>query len=403
MEQRHVWIPMEDGTRLAARLFLPDERPAPVVLDALPYRMDDLTASYASEYERLCEEGGFAVCRLDLRGTGSSEGIALDEYHPQEQADIREVIAWLAEQDWSTGRVGMYGTSWGGFNSIQVAMERPPALQAIVPIYASDDRYTDDVHYMGGVLKAIDLVDWVLYMAALQRPPAGAGRLRRGLARGVAPPDRRHGAVAPPLARGAGRRAVLAARIAAPAVRADHVPDDDRRGLGRRLHEHRASGVRGAPLPAPRAHRAVGHMSTGDLDPRAAHRPRARSSSAGSAAGSATSENGIDEEPPIAVFVRRSTRPAPDLAEMRGEWRSEPHVAGRAAAAADLASRGSRGTDRVVVRGDVGTAAWISCAGKPPWALPDDQREDDARSLTYDWGRSTTSSRCSATRSSGSR
>jgi putative CocE/NonD family hydrolase len=70
------------------------------------------------------------VCRLDLRGTGSSEGIAIDEYHPQEQADICEVIAWLAAQEWSTGKVGMYGTSWGGFNSIQVAMERPPALHA---------------------------------------------------------------------------------------------------------------------------------------------------------------------------------------------------------------------------------------------------------------------------------
>lgn len=179
MKHEHVWIAMQDGTRLAARLFLPDELPTAVILEALPYRMDDLTAWYASEYARLCEEGGFAVCRLDILGTGSSEGIALDEYHPQEQADICEAIAWLATQDWCTGRVGMYGTSWGGFNSLQVAMERPPALHAIVPIYASDDRYTDDVHYMGGVLKALDLVDWVLYMAAcnvLPPVPAVYGR-----------------------------------------------------------------------------------------------------------------------------------------------------------------------------------------------------------------------------------
>src|SRR6185436_10825412 len=141
---------MEDGVRLAARLFLLDELPAPVVLDALPYRMDDLTASYASEYERLCAEGGFAVCRLDLRGTGSSEGIATDEYTVEEHADVCDAIAWLAAQEWSNGRVGMYGTSWSGFNSLQVACLRPPALGAIVPIYASDDRYTDDVHFMGG-------------------------------------------------------------------------------------------------------------------------------------------------------------------------------------------------------------------------------------------------------------
>ena len=128
MEHRRVWIPMADGTRLAARLWLPDELPAAVVLEALPYRMDDLTSSYSAEYERLCREGSFAVARVDLRGTGSSEGIATDEYPPQEQADLAEVIAWLAAQEWWIGRVGMYGTSYSGFNSIQMAVERPPAL-----------------------------------------------------------------------------------------------------------------------------------------------------------------------------------------------------------------------------------------------------------------------------------
>ena len=146
------------------------DRPQPCC-EALPYRKDDLTASYACEYRRLCDEGGFAVCRLDLRGTGSSEGIATDEYPAEEQADLCEVIAWLAAQPWSNGRVGMYGTSYSGFNSLQLAAERPPALGAVVPIYASDDRYTDDVHYMGGALKAVDLVDYVLYMAAMNALP----------------------------------------------------------------------------------------------------------------------------------------------------------------------------------------------------------------------------------------
>ena len=89
MEHLRAWITTADGTRLAARLWLPDTQPAAVLLEALPYRMDDLTASYSSEYERLCLVGGFAVCRLDLRGTGSSEGIAADEYTPEERADIR--------------------------------------------------------------------------------------------------------------------------------------------------------------------------------------------------------------------------------------------------------------------------------------------------------------------------
>src|SRR3990170_7867801 len=133
--------------------------------------MDDLTASYSSEYERLCREGAFAICRLDLRGTGSSEGIAEDEYTATEHSDICEAIEWLVAQEWSSGRVGMYGTSWSGFNSIQIACLRPPALHAIVPIYATDDRYTDDVHYMGGAVKAVDLVDWIIYMVACNALP----------------------------------------------------------------------------------------------------------------------------------------------------------------------------------------------------------------------------------------
>ena len=175
MVERRSWIPMEDGVRLAASLFLPEGAeaggPVPVVLEALPYRKDDATASYRPEYERLCGEYGYAVARVDLRGTGSSEGVATDEYPASEQADLCQVIDWLAARPWSTGSVGMYGTSYSGFNSLQVAAERPPALKAVVAIYASDDRYTDDVHYTGGAVKLLDLVDYPLYMVALNALP----------------------------------------------------------------------------------------------------------------------------------------------------------------------------------------------------------------------------------------
>ncbi len=383
MEHRRARIALEDGTRLAARLFLPDALPAPVLLDALPYRMDDLTGSYASEYRRLCEEGGFAVCRLDLRGTGSSEGIALDEYHPQEQADLCRVIAWLAEQDWCTGRVGMYGTSWGGFNSIQVAMEQPPALHAIAPIFASDDRYTDDVHYMGGVLRALDLVDWVLYMAACNvLPPVpavyGDGWREEWLRRieGTEPwllrwleeqadgPYWRHGSLRPRYDRITCPTLIVAGwadgytNIALRGYEAMTCPR--RVIIGPWAHTSTASSV-----PGPRI----------DLVPelirwfsRWLHDER----------------NGIDEEPPIAVFARRSTTPAAELEEMRGEWRSEPTWPAARLRPRILRPRGG-GTDTIDAVGDVGVAAWISCAGKPPWTLPEDQREDDARSLTFDW------------------
>ena len=107
---------MSDGVALAATLYLPDTTdPQPCLLEALPYRKDDLTSSYAASYERLRDRHGYAVCRLDLRGTGSSGGDALDEYQPDEQRDLAEVMRWLAAQEWCDGQIGMWGTSYSGF------------------------------------------------------------------------------------------------------------------------------------------------------------------------------------------------------------------------------------------------------------------------------------------------
>ncbi|MET0840382.1 MAG: CocE/NonD family hydrolase, partial [Marmoricola sp.] len=166
--EQEVRIAMPDGTRLAATLYLPDVAdPQPCLLEALPYRKDDLTSSYAESYVALRDEHGYAVCRLDLRGTGSSEGDATDEYPAAEQSDLVEVIGWLADQPWCDGNVGMWGTSYSGFNSLQIACERPPALKAVCAIYASDDRWTDDVHWRGGALRFVDLVDYCHYMTPM--------------------------------------------------------------------------------------------------------------------------------------------------------------------------------------------------------------------------------------------
>ena len=115
---------------------------------------------------------GYAGVRVDIRGSGESDGVLPDEYTPQEQADCLEVIAWLAAQPWCTGAVGMMGYSWSGFNSLQVAALRPPALKAIVSGYASDDRYADDVHYRGGLVEPMEMVHWSTCMHGWQaRPP----------------------------------------------------------------------------------------------------------------------------------------------------------------------------------------------------------------------------------------
>lgn len=170
----HTWIPLSDGTRLAARIWLPDEaerHPVPALLEYLPYRKRDGTRERDALTHPYLAGHGYACARVDIRGCGESEGLLDDEYSRQEQEDALEVIAWLARQTWCSGAVGMFGISWGGFNALQVAALRPPALKAIVTLCSTDDRWRDEVHYMGGA-KLTAGFDWAAYFfAEMCRPP----------------------------------------------------------------------------------------------------------------------------------------------------------------------------------------------------------------------------------------
>ena len=149
----HALIPLRDGTKLAARIWLPEDAeqdPVTAILEYLPYRKRDGTYERDSLTHPYLAGHGYAGVRVDIRGSGDSDGLLTDEYALQEQDDALEIIAWLADQPWCSGAVGMMGISWGGFNGLQVAARRPPALKAIVTICSTDDRYSDDVHYMGG-------------------------------------------------------------------------------------------------------------------------------------------------------------------------------------------------------------------------------------------------------------
>ena len=149
----NTWIPLSDGTRLAARIWMPEDAersPVPAILEYIPYRKRDFTRARDEPIHRYFAGHGYAAVRVDLRGSGDSDGVLFDEYLLQEQLDAVEVIAWLSEQPWCSGSVGMMGISWGGFNALQVAAHRPPALGAVITLCSSDDRYADDVHYMGG-------------------------------------------------------------------------------------------------------------------------------------------------------------------------------------------------------------------------------------------------------------
>ena len=184
-EMETLWITVSDGARLAARLWLPtdaEQEPVPAILEYLPYRRRDGTRDGDDERHAYFAGHGYAALRVDIRGSGDSDGVIPDEYLQQEQDDALEVIAWLARQPWCSGAVGMIGNSWGGFNGLQIAARRPPALKAIISGCSTDDRYADDMHYMGGCVLT-DTHHWgASFFGRMNRAPdpacVGADRWR---------------------------------------------------------------------------------------------------------------------------------------------------------------------------------------------------------------------------------
>lgn len=379
-----AWIPMSDGVFLAITLYVPNAAhgPQPCILEALPYRKDDMTSSYRPEYVRLRDEHAYAVARLDVRGTGSSGGRATDEYPEAEQRDLTEVIAWLAAQEWCDGNIGMYGTSYSGFNSLQMACERPAHLKAVIAIYATDDRHTDDVHYMGGLRRWIDLVDYCHYMTpmnALPPVPAvfGPGWREEWKAR-IAEHEPwimtwfenqrdnaywRHGSVRPAYD-----------RIEVPTMIVAGWADGYRNNTFRTMERLGENGVPRRLLAGPWSHAATSSALPG---PRIDLVPEMVTWWDRWLRGV---ENGIDEQPEAVWYVREFTAPEPDLDVVRGEWRSDVWPSPRSSTVVvPLDARAP-----YAVRPDIGTAAWISCAGHLPYGQSLDQRHDDADSLTWD-------------------
>jgi putative CocE/NonD family hydrolase len=172
-----VRIRVRDGLELSANLWLPvaqegaaDER-FPVILEMIPYGKDSWRRNGDTARGEWLAARGFALCRLDVRGTGSSPGVALDEYTEAETRDGYDAVEWLAAQDWCNGNVGMWGISYGGFTAIQVAKLRPPHLRAILPMYATDDRYRDDVHIRGGCVTASEKSQYAVSQLGMNAMP----------------------------------------------------------------------------------------------------------------------------------------------------------------------------------------------------------------------------------------
>ena len=174
IEHADMGIMMSDGCRLSARVWMPadaDQKPAPVILEHLPYRKRDGTI-VRDEFTHPWFAGhGYVCIRTDMRGNGESDGLMYDEYTPQELQDAVEVIEWAAKQPWCNGSVGMMGISWGGFNGLQVAALAPEALKAVITLCSTVDRYADDIHYKGGCLLG-ENYGWSTNMLAYSsRPP----------------------------------------------------------------------------------------------------------------------------------------------------------------------------------------------------------------------------------------
>ncbi len=170
----HVEIPMADGCRLAARIWLPEtagQHPVPAIFEYIPYRKRDMTRLRDSITHPYLAGHGYACVRVDLRGSGESDGVLVDQYRQQELDDGVAVIRWLAAQPWCNGKVGMMGISWGGFNALQVASLAPPQLKAVVSACSTDDLYLDNMHYMGGCLLTDNLSEATTMFSVNTCPP----------------------------------------------------------------------------------------------------------------------------------------------------------------------------------------------------------------------------------------
>lgn len=176
---KHAPIPMPDGATLAADLYATADvledgaAPRPVVLDYIPYRKDEVEiGGWGAWYYGQLARAGYVVARVDIRGTGSSTGVAEDEYSADELADGCVVIDWLGTRDWCDGNVCMTGISYGGFTSLLLAGRNPPHLTAIAPMFFGEDRYANGDHFRGGLLGLwFDLGYYGTYLAAFNHLP----------------------------------------------------------------------------------------------------------------------------------------------------------------------------------------------------------------------------------------
>lgn len=158
IQRRGVLVPMRDGTRLSLEIVLPQiTEPAPTILTITPYDNNNMRAKGAWWAAR-----GYAFVAADLRGRYDSEG-EFDPFDARHKTDGYDLVEWIAEQDWATGRVGMVGASYEAWTQWWTASTAPPHLVAIAPAVGQPDQF-ENVPYQNGVISSW-LANWAAGMS----------------------------------------------------------------------------------------------------------------------------------------------------------------------------------------------------------------------------------------------
>lgn len=401
---KNLFIPMRDGVRLAADVYAPEGAagPLPVVMEYLPYRKDEVSPARSAHYLALPRHG-YHVVRVDIRGTGGSEGVSTDEYSPLEQQDGYDAIEWLAAQPWCDGHVNMLGISYGGFTSLQVAAQQPPHLTSIIPVDFTDDRYTDDCHYRGGLLRMYYDPGWygtrmTAWNAMPPDPDWSGGEWARVWEQHLAAnepyllPWLRHQTDGPYWRPGSVRDFPERIQCACFLVGGwrDGYPNPPLRLYEALVaaHHARAGAATRAPvkvLVGPWNHNWPDAAIPGpciDFWPEVARWLDYWCKGAA---------NGVMDEPPVVVYMQHWQAPEVDRLDTLGAWRAETswpapgarEVVWHLGAGGGLSPEvGPAQTDTYAYHAGVGVTGGL-WSGGVPYGLPGDQRPDEAYALNY--------------------
>ncbi len=396
-----VRVRMRDGVELGAKITRPDsEGRFPALVEYNPYRriqqpLRDPHDEYPPVVPYLAERG-YVIVQYDVRGTGNSAGVSRDIYSDEERQDGYDMIEWAASQPWCTGAVGMYGKSYSAVVQWQVAVQAPPSLKAIVVRSANDDVYTEWTN-PGGSIRPYMFESYAPLMTAMNFAPPDPGlvgskwaeiwreRLENNVPWGIAWIEHLQDSEywrAKSLRPGY-------ERVQCPVFVIDGWADWYSTALLRAFMNlqtpkkvmigpwgHYYAEERYA-LPGPRIDTRVEYLRWFDHWLKGA-------------------DTGIMDEPPVAVFVRQYQEPAPLYLEDRGfwifekEWPPERAISRRfyLAQSGRLITEGAAGGaaefDQYTYHPECGIMTGRHGRGNiSPWAMPLDQRLDDAYALTY--------------------